>query len=398
MLQENREAFHVARAQLETWRAARFNQDAYLKSRREADEIWRHLGISQPQDKKLSKYGIRKARSPERKSAKYVASIEDGAVLGNYQFIEMIGIGGFGEVYRAKGIQVSREVAIKLYHIDNETVLDAFRQGANFLSQLNHTNIIILYDFFVFDAYALMVMELLNPHHTLRKFTGDFNSEERIPNFISIFSSLLSAIRYCHQTTFQGLDGKFKTGIYHGDIKPDNIFIQKRQIKVADFMIPNLETFLSRCKEDEDFPQYDTSRYGTPMYMSPEQCGGVVNEQTDIYNIGITAFELLTGFYPYETKYDYYAGKYQLPERFNPYSPPWLNAIIIKCMENDPTLRYSHISEIERDLIAGISESHPANELSARFYGPTVFVNRPSNNLRLENFQNTESGEEAKDQ
>src|ERR1044072_4879905 len=113
MLQENREAFQVARAQLETWRAARFNQGAYLKARREADEIWRSLGISQPQDKKLSKYGIRKTRSPERKNAKYVASIEDGAVLGNYQFIEMIGIGGFGEVYRAKGIQVSREGAIK---------------------------------------------------------------------------------------------------------------------------------------------------------------------------------------------------------------------------------------------------------------------------------------------
>ncbi len=286
--------------------------------------------------------------------------LDKNTVINNYCFINLIGEGGFGKVYRAKHINIQREVAIKVYEIEDKNAFKAFKKGANLLSQLSHPNIITMHDFFIYENYAMMVMELLNPDQLLSQKIGDFVEEDKITEFTNIFINLLSAIRYCHQSKFQELDNSIKVGIYHGDIKPENIFINKGRIKVADFMIPNLEQFLRRKSNlDSDFdPELpDTGLFGTPEYMSPEQEQGVVNEQTDIYSIGVTAFKLLTGFHPYERInkdykcYErYYDGKCQDPKKFNPYSPKWLNRIIVKCIENDLNVRYSHIAEIERDL------------------------------------------------
>lgn len=281
--------------------------------------------------------------------------IPEGSVLGNYRFIELVGKGGFGEVYRARSLEVHRDVAVKLYKIEDKGAFAAFRRGANFLAQLDHLNIVKMFDFFTVDCYALMVMELLAPDQTLRCLVGDFCSQDRIAAFIQTFSKILAAVRYCHQIEFVDVDGDLKLGIYHGDIKPDNIFVHKGEIKIADFMIPNLEQFILQRKRYEIFPLHATDLYGTPMYMSPEQRGGIVNEQTDIYNIGVTAFELLTGFYPYDTVDHYHASIPQHPSRYCPHSPNWLNAILMKCIANDRAARYSHIAEIERDILSNLS-------------------------------------------
>lgn len=309
----------------------------------------------------LSEYGVRKQSGITRSKK---PEIEAGTIIGNYRFLEIIGFGGFGEVYKAESLEVHREVAIKLYEVRDEDALKAFKRGANLLAQIDHPNIVKLYDFFTTGNYALMVMELLSPNQTLRSIVGDFCGQEKIGDFLKIFRDILDAIRYCHQSRFHDIDGQPKIGIYHGDIKPENIFLHKGQIKIADFMIPNLENILYQGRwEQESFPYYDTRAYGTEMYMSPEQQSGIVNEQTDIYNIGVTAFELLTGFYPYDSEDNYHNNIYYPPTRFCPYTPEWLNETLIKCIVHDKSKRYEQIAEIERDIMINLSNSDSANNV-----------------------------------
>lgn len=332
-------------------------------------------------DLTLYQYGIRKKR---RSAFPKVPEIMQGTVLGNYRFQELIGVGGFGEVYRAESLEVQREVAIKLYEVRDKEALVAFKSGANSLAQLDHPNIIRLFDFFTTDKYALMVMELLDPDQTLRRCVGDFCEQERIDDFLKIFRDTLSAVRYCHNMKFKDLDGSVKSGIYHGDIKPDNIFLHTGQVKISDFMIPNLEQFIFYNEHrKEEFPRFDTRWYGTPMYMSPEQNNGTVSEQTDIYNIGVTAFELLTGFYPYNSERNYHESICASPAQYCPFSPDWLNRIIVKCIQNNPLRRYAHIAEVERDIMNSLATSQPTSK-PEKLNVLVVFANpRGSDPLRL---------------
>lgn len=299
----------------------------------------------------------------ERTFGQPTPRIAPGTIIGNYRFGDLIGVGGFGEVYRAENTQIARSVAIKVYETRGDAdALRAFKRGANYLAQLNHRTIVRMYDFFTNDEYALMVMELLSPDATLRALVGSYRSSHQISQFIRVFSDVLDAMKYCHQVTYRDVDGATRTGIYHGDIKPDNIFLDQGQIKIADFMIPSLEPRLSQ-RAQPSFPYEDTRAYGTPMYMSPEQLGGIVNEQTDIYNIGVTAYELLTGFYPYDSEADYHQGSIEDPATFCSESPDWLNSVITRCVANDAAQRYRHVAEIERDIsksLQNVGRARPA--------------------------------------
>lgn len=310
---------------------------------------------------RLSEYGPRQRRDSSK--IRQVKSL-NGTVIGNYQIVDLIGKGGFGVVYKAISHLVNREVALKIYRINNDLAFDAFRKGANLLSQVSHPNIVTLYDFLTIKGYAVMVLELLNPGDSLRSYVGTFSSADQLPRFLSIFKEILSAIKYCHQQKFKSISGEWQKGVYHGDIKPDNIFLCKGRVKIMDFMIPDLERFLAHYinYSREEFPdKYATQLYGTPLYMSPEQMRGIVNEQTDIYNIGITAFELISGFYPYESGSDFNKDCFVLLNEIAPETPLWLINIIHRCIAHDLDIRYKHIFEIERDIILNevkISQNH----------------------------------------
>jgi len=324
--------------------------------------------------KPLSTYGIRKSIVSDKytkdlhqvyESVFPELNINSGTIIRNYCIDSIIGVGGFGKVYKGENISIKQSVAIKLYLIKDKNALEAFKRGANFLAQLKHPNIITLYDFFIEGELAVMVMELIEPNITLRSYVGEFSYKNAHIDFVRNINSILEAMRYCHQKQYKDINGEDKIGVFHGDIKPDNIFIlPSKKILMTDFMIPDLERFLyenTNCNEwvkdylagIHVFPMHMTEAYGTPMYMSPEQQqDGLVSEQTDIYNIGITMFELMTGFYPYEGTLDYLHNTYQLPEQYNPFCPSWLSEIIVNCIQNDPSQRYKHIAEIQRDIIS----------------------------------------------
>ena len=108
--------------------------------------------------------------------------IEGGTEINDYIFGNLIGVGGFGQVYQGRSKTLKRDVAIKVYSIKNDQLLHAFHRGANMISQLNHPNIVTIYDYFVEAELniAIIVMELLNPNETLRKYVSNFNSKEKI--------------------------------------------------------------------------------------------------------------------------------------------------------------------------------------------------------------------------
>jgi serine/threonine protein kinase len=307
--------------------------------------------------KPLSSLGIR-AASYQQRLTQFAPHVPLESILGNYRIHKFIGRGGFGEVYEARHITIQQMVALKVYVAGDKEALDAFTRGVSLLAQLRNPNIVKLHDFFIQDNMAVEVMELFDPDSTLRRLVGTFVTHTCVAGVLPILTGLVQALRYCHNTRFRELDGSESIGIYHGDIKPDNVFISDGRAILADFMVPNLQAFLEFRKRREEFPippdNYDSRAFGTPMYMSPEQSkGGKLSEQSDIYSFGVTAFELLTGFYPYETEGDFKAQKVQLVERFNPYCAAWLSRIIHKCISHDLEIRYSHAATIERDLLAG---------------------------------------------
>lgn len=279
--------------------------------------------------------------------------IEEGTEINDYTFGKLIGVGGFGQVYKGRSKTLKRDVAIKVYSIKNDQLLYAFHRGANMISQLNHPNIVTIFDYFIEEEMniAIIVMELLNPNETLRKYVSNFNSQEKINIAIKWFEEMVSTLRFCHQKKYETLRGVNRIGIFHGDIKPDNIFIHYDKIKLGDFMIPDLEQVIKTLEQGYTFNMHATMAFGTPNYMSEEQeVHGEVNEMTDIYSLGITIYELLTGFYPYDN-YNPNRKNPKPAKLYNPHVPDWLDRIILKCIDNDQGNRYKKMAEVEIDLI-----------------------------------------------
>jgi serine/threonine protein kinase len=123
-------------------------------------------------EKLLSSFGTRKELHWRRGYGKQ--RIPRGTTLGNYRVDELIGVGGFGEVYQAHNLTIAQAVAVKVCFVDDKAALAAFTRGASLLAQLKHPNVIILHDFFLQGSLAVAVMELLDPLSTLRRVVGDF--------------------------------------------------------------------------------------------------------------------------------------------------------------------------------------------------------------------------------
>ncbi len=287
------------------------------------------------------------------------------STVGNYTIIKKIGDGGIGSVFLARHKILNYPSAIKIHqHFpDNDVVGVAFLQAANYLSQLNHPNIVRLFDFGFSHGHAYIAMEYIDGH-TLNTLIPRSRSKEWISTVSEYFIQLLSAVRHAHTSVYLNLAGEESEGIIHGDIKPQNILIGKDVglVKLTDFMIPDVQEYLG--KEVPDFEKllapyvkplsrrekmrlYKdsvaalTRRFGTPGYMSPEQMNGKVSIKTDIYTLGATLYELLTNLPPLSL----FEGIN--PRKVNPFVPKWMEEVIITSMQSNPADRYYSVAEIE---------------------------------------------------
>jgi serine/threonine protein kinase len=201
-----------------------------------------------------------------------------------YKIISKIGEGGMGVVYKAYDENLERYVALKAIHstyTSNEELLARFRNEAKVQASLSHPNIVSLYNFFKEHDTFFMVMEYIDGETLSQRIkrVGLIPPHRCIPMFIQV----LSAIDYAH-----------KKGVIHRDIKPSNILITKEDtIKVMDFGI-------AKIVGDRGLTKTGT-KMGTIYYMSPEQIQGIkdIDARSDIYSLGITFFEMLTGRLPY---------------------------------------------------------------------------------------------------
>jgi len=257
---------------------------------------------------------------------------------GRYEILGLIGSGGMSDVYRAKCHKLNRLVAIKVLKEEfsnEEGFVGKFQMEAQAAARLSHPNIVNVYDVVDEGSIHYIVMELIEGI-TLKSYIGK-------KGFLDVKEAVGIAIQVA-----QGIGAAHDQNIIHRDIKPQNMLISKDgKVKVADFGIARAASTQTMTSE----------AMGSVHYMAPEQArGGYSDARSDIYSLGITIFEMVTGRLPFEGKNTVAVALAQLqepisrPTYFNPEIPVSLEGVILKCTEKKPEYRYSQISELVADL------------------------------------------------
>ena len=265
--------------------------------------------------------------------------VKDGIVLGKrYAVLSKIGAGGMADVYKGRDQMLNRYVAIKVLkreYKEDANFVRKFRSEAQAAAGLIHPNVVNVYDVGEDRGLYYMVMELVEGI-TLKEYIerkGRLSHKETI----SI------AIQMC-----SGIGAAHKAEIIHRDIKPQNIIISKDgKVKVTDFGIAKALSSNT----------VSTNAMGSVHYTSPEQArGGFSDQRSDIYSIGITLFEMVTGRVPFDGETTVEVAMKHLqqeiipPSELVPEVPYSLEQIIMKCTQKSPERRYSSTMELIQDL------------------------------------------------
>ncbi len=265
--------------------------------------------------------------------------LSNGYILDNrYQIISKIGQGGMAVVYRARDLKLERNVAIKLlkkeYSQDAEFI-ERFKNEARSAAKLSHSNIVAAYDIVNSGERHYIVMELVEGI-TLRDYIA---RKGRLSNKETIGIALQTA---------EGLSEAHKNGIIHRDIKSQNIIISKEgRIKIGDFGIAKAASTNSNGQPV----------IGSAHYIAPEQAAnGEADARSDLYSLGISMYEMITGRLPYQGDDAQEVIEAHLqdamvpPNVYNSGIYPALNDIIIKATKKAPEDRYQSAEELIDDL------------------------------------------------
>ena len=261
-----------------------------------------------------------------------------------YEFIETLGQGGVGVVYKARDLELDEVVAIKVLSPDlakdDEAVLARFKREINLNRKIKHPNVARMYDFGLSGPYPYITMEFV-PGKDLWTLIRD---EKRIEP--------ARAVPILRQIA-RGCSAIHELGIVHRDLKSQNVIVDESgAVAIVDFG-------LARWNLGNGFT-LDSIILGTPQYMSPEQASGKpVDARTDIYSIGIIAFEALTGQLPFTGDSPIAVAMKQIndpvPDLLSrqPDVPAALRAVVMKALRKDPAKRYATATDLEAEL-AGV--------------------------------------------
>ena len=265
--------------------------------------------------------------------------VKNGIILGKrYEVISKIGAGGMADVYKGKDHMLNRYVAIKVLKKEfkeDENFVRKFRSEAQAAAGLIHPNVVNVYDVGEDRGLYYMVMELVEGI-TLKEYIdkkGRLSHKETI----SIAIQMCTGIGVAHAAN-----------IIHRDIKPQNIIISKDgKVKVTDFGIAKATTSNT----------ISSNAMGSVHYTSPEQArGGFSDQKSDIYSIGITLYEMVTGQVPFDGDSTVSVAIKHLQEEITPPSeivpdiPYSLEQIILKCTQKNGERRYKNTDELIQDL------------------------------------------------
>lgn len=277
------------------------------------------------------------------------AQLHAGDIEGRYRIIEKIGIGGMGTVYRAEHIVLRREVAIKV--LRNELLMDKmamarFEQESRACAALSHPNLVAVFDCGINAlSQPYLVMEFLNGHSLLDVIKE--NGPLPLKQFFDVFIEVAKALEYAHSN-----------GVIHRDLKPSNILLCEDPrggtvTKIVDFGVAKIEDlggeFQMLTRTGEVF--------GSPAYMSPEQCqGNVVDNRSDIYAIGCVMYEALSGKQAFKganimTIMTKQMEDYPAPlEEMDNAIPAEVQKMVMRCLQKEPNERFQSMLEVQTEL------------------------------------------------
>lgn len=263
------------------------------------------------------------------------SKISAAAEANRYQILEKIGEGGTGVVWHARDLLLDMDVAVKILHpslaADSEAIA-AMKQEACVAMQLAHTCIVRLYNFAHVGNNYFLVMELVKGRtfQSLLREAGSFTPH---------------AVKEIVHVCADALDYAHRHGVLHNDLKPANILLSSDGIlKIIDFGVA--------CLVDRQRSAGEIA--GTPQYMSPEQLrGDLLGPQTDIYALGIIAYQLLTGKLPYpaDLRFDDFDSIQHIERLPLEGLPPAVTAVLETATAYDAMSRYASVADFARAFV-----------------------------------------------
>ncbi len=258
-----------------------------------------------------------------------------GQTIGKYRILSSLGSGGFGIVYLAEDTWIDKKVALKVPHKQHLDSVEMLKEP-RLLASLSHPNIVTVLTAEKQDDVFFIVMEYV-PGETLEHIIVR-------EGILDLTRALDYSCQICN-----AVDHAHRAGILHRDLRPGNMLVSESgMLKVSDFGT-------SRYLE---IAAHGTTVIGSPPYMAPEQFHGKAVFASDIYSVGVTMYQMLTGTMPYDTPAPGDIARLargdllSSPRIKNPKIPRAINDIILRAMAADPVERYQRASELLNDLLA----------------------------------------------
>ncbi len=284
-----------------------------------------------------------------------MANNNETVLKGRYRLLAQQGSGGMAVIYKAQDLELSRIVAIKILRpslTTDPTFLTRFKNEARSVANLQHPNIVTIYDVGSDGATQFIVMEFVDGQ--------DLKKIIKTEGILTVDRALKFAIQMC-----AGIGFAHRAGLVHADVKPQNMLVTKNDvIKVTDFGI-------AQAFSDTQPPEKQQVVWGSPHYFAPEQAKGEKpTPASDVYSIGIVMFEMLTGRLPYvggdqqQLAMAHIRDRVPMVTEFNPSVPDALAQIVYKVMSKEPANRYrtadqlGHVLESYRDRGREVTSSN----------------------------------------
>jgi eukaryotic-like serine/threonine-protein kinase len=258
-----------------------------------------------------------------------------GQTIGKYRILSPLGSGGFGSVYLAEDTWIDKKVAIKVPHKQHLDFTELLKEP-RLLASMSHPNIVTVITAEKEDDVFFIVMEYVTgqtlEHLIMREGALD------LTRALDFACQMCNAVDHAH-----------RAGVLHRDLRPGNMLISETgMLKVTDF---GTSRFL-------EIAAHGTTVIGSPPYMAPEQFYGKAVFASDIYSVGITIYQMLTGSLPYDTPAPADIARLARgelltsPRLKNPKIPKAINDIVLRAMAPELTTRYQRAADLLNDLLA----------------------------------------------